>query len=378
MDYNKENFSMSKTPRLVSIILFLALLLSACNLPASTQEPEGAGAVLTAAAQTVEASLTQSAQQNTPTVPVIPTSTLAIPTFTLAVSTNTQPAATNTSTCDLAQFIKDVTIPDGTGFQPNETFTKTWQLKNIGTCNWSGYSLVFDSGEAMSGPASTPIGTVAPGQEVNLSVNLKAPSSNGTYRGYWRIKNSAGVLIPVQGGYQSKSFYIEIKVAITSSGFDLHSQAPAAEWKSGAGNLTFGGPDTDANGFVMYRNGATLEDGSTNSKVLEMHPQWVDNGVITGLYPPYTVVTGEHFKATIGFLGPCGVGDVKFQLNYREAGTLYSLDAWTDTCDGVLKSVDVDLSSIAGKNVRFALAVLANGTSAQDWAVWIRPRVEIP
>lgn len=205
---------MSKFSRLVSITLFLALILSACNLPSNTQgqETEGADAILTAAAQTVEANLTQAAILNPPTVPVIPTSTTAASTPTLAIPTNTQPGPTSTSVCDLAQFLKDVSIPDGTEFEPNETFTKTWKLKNIGSCTWTGYSLVFDSGDAMGGPASKPIGTVAYDQEVNLEVDLKAPASDGSYKGYWRIKNSGGVLIPVANGYQGTSFFVEIKV----------------------------------------------------------------------------------------------------------------------------------------------------------------------
>lgn len=205
---------MSKTTRIVSIFLALVFGISACNFPASTTPTptQGPEAILTAAAQTVEANLTQAAILNPPTVPVISSSTAGPPTVTLAISTNTQPAASNTPICDLAQFIKDVTVPDGTAFEPNETFTKTWQLKNIGACTWSGYSLVFDAGDSMGGPASTPIGSVAPNQEVNLSVNLKAPSSAGSYRGYWRIKNSAGVLIPVTSGYQNTSFFVDIKV----------------------------------------------------------------------------------------------------------------------------------------------------------------------
>ena len=104
----------------------------------------------------------------------------------------------------------------------------------------------------------------------------------------------------------------------------------------------------------MYRNNQKLEDGSSPSKILETHPQWVNNGVITGLYPAYTVVSGEHFKAKIGFLaqsdGTCGAGNVKFQLNYKESGVLKNLGEWTDTCDGVLKDVDVDLSSHRRQN----------------------------
>ncbi len=132
----------------------------------------------------------------------------------------------------------------------------------------------------------------------------------------------------------------------------------------------------------MYRDGQKLEDGSSPNKVLETHPQWVDNGAITGLYPAYTVVSGEHFKAKIGFLaqsdGTCGAGNAKFQLNYKESGMTTNLGEWTDTCDGTLKDIDVNLSSIAGKTVQFVLVVLANGSAGQDWAVWIGPQVKVP
>ena len=169
---------------------------------------------------------------------------------------------------------------------------------------------------------------------------------------------------------------------VTSSGFDLYTRATDASWVGSAGAITFGGPDTDSNGFAMYRNNQKVEDGSTPSKVLEIHPQWVTDGVMTGLYPSYTVVSGEHFKTRVGFLalsdGSCGAGNAKFQLNYKEAGVLKSLGEWTETCDGTLRDVDVDLSSLAGKTVQFALAVLANGPADQDWAVWINPRVGLP
>src|SRR5512145_1793119 len=56
---------------------------------------------------------------------------------------------------DRAQFIADVTVPDGTRFDPGATFKKTWRLKNIGTCTWTtSYSLVFDSGEKMGAASS--------------------------------------------------------------------------------------------------------------------------------------------------------------------------------------------------------------------------------
>ena len=68
--------------------------------------------------------------------------------------------------CDRAQFIADVTVPDGTSFAPGIGFSKTWRLKNVGTCTWTtAYALVFDTGEKMGGPdlVSLP-NTVTPGQ----------------------------------------------------------------------------------------------------------------------------------------------------------------------------------------------------------------------
>lgn len=374
---------MLKIARPISILFILIFMISACNLPSSAPATEEPNAVFTAAALTVAAMSTQPTPFNTPTLPPPQATNTAVsfPTLALPTSTSVVPP---TATCDLAQFIRDISIPDGSVFAPGATFTKTWRLKNVGTCTWSGYSLVFDSGDSMGGTSPTSIGTVGPGQEVDLSVNLTAPAAGGSYRGYWRIRNSSGVLIPVLGGTQGKSFFVDIKVAVSSSGFDLHTRAPDASWVGSAAGVvtTFGGPDTDTNGFAMYRNNQELEDGTSPAKILEIHPQWVNNGVMTGLYPAYTVVAGEHFKARIGFLakadGTCGVGNAKFQLNYKESGVLKPLGEWSETCDGTMKDVDVDLSSIAGKNVQFALAVLANGPADQDWAVWVSPRVEIP
>jgi hypothetical protein len=132
----------------------------------------------------------------------------------------------------------------------------------------------------------------------------------------------------------------------------------------------------------MYKNGQRLEDGTTHSKTLETQPQSVTDGYIQGRYPAYTVVKGEHFTARLGFLsqsdGTCGAGNVKFQLAYREAGVLKIMNEWTKPCDGTMKSVDVDLSSLAGKSLEFTLIVLANGPATQDWAVWVAPQIAIP
>jgi hypothetical protein len=374
---------MFKVARNISILMVIIFVFSACNLPSNAPTPTAeSNVVLTAAALTVQAQLTQVVPFSTPTLPIALATNTSISVPTLPPASTRPPAAYATAVCDQAQFVRDITIPDGSQVAPNASFTKTWRLRNAGACNWSGYTLVFDSGDLMGATSPQSMPSVAAGQEIDLSVNFTAPTTPGTYRSYWRIRNASGVLIPVLGGTQGKSFFVDIKVSAASSGFDLHTQAVNANWNSGAGNFAFGGPDTDVRGFAMYRNSQKLEDGASSSKILETHPQFANDGVITGLYPAYTVVSGEHFKAKIGFLaqndGTCGVGNVKFQLNYREAGVTKSLGEWSESCDSVLKEIDVDLNGLAGKTVQFALAISANGSSSQDWAVWVSPQVAIP
>jgi hypothetical protein len=163
---------------------------------------------------TVQAEITAAAPSPTTTSTTAPFPTLPGVTATIA------PPASPTSTCDVAQFVQDVTVPDDTIIAPNANFTKTWRLKNIGTCSWTpSYAIVFLNGEAMSGPATQALtANVNAGQTVDLSVNLKAPASNGTYTGNWRLRNGAGVTFT--------NFYVRIKVQPPGpQTVDLHTVA---------------------------------------------------------------------------------------------------------------------------------------------------------
>jgi len=377
---------MFKTLRFISILGVCALILSACNLPAGTPTPDSANVVFTAAALTVQAQLNQTAVFNTPTLPPPQATNTQITIPTAVIQTVTPiPAISPTPLCDLALFVSDQTIPDGTNLAPGQVFKKTWRLRNIGTCTWSGYTLVFDSGEAMS-PVIDPIGNVATNQEVDVSVTFTAPVKPGHYRSYWRLRNTSNAYIPVQLGWENKGFFVDFNIG--SSGYDFHTKASSAIWKNGTSTagLTFGTDNDTANGFAIIKDGQKFEDGTFPAKVLETYPQQVVNGVIAGRYPAYTVALGEFFTAKIGFLmksdGTCGAGNVKFQLNYYEsaAGPLKPLGEWVDTCtDASLKPIKVDLSSLAGKAIEFELRVIANNNPATDnWAVWIAPQIAIP
>lgn len=67
----------------------------------------------------------------------------------------------------------------------------------------------------MGGPDSALIPTtVAPGQTVDITLNLTSPTTAGTFRGYWKLKNSTGVPFGI-GSAGTKSFWVEIKVTGT-------------------------------------------------------------------------------------------------------------------------------------------------------------------
>ncbi len=119
------------------------------------------------------------------------------------------------SCADKAQFVTDVTVPDGTTFAPNQTFTKTWRLKNVGTCTWNnGYSLTFISGTNM-GAGDTPLTqSVVPNATVDASINMTAPGTAGSYRGYWELKNSSGYVFGIGAAYDHP-WWVDIKVAGT-------------------------------------------------------------------------------------------------------------------------------------------------------------------
>lgn len=90
-------------------------------------------------------------------------------------------------------YVGDVTIPDDTAMAPGTSFTKTWRVRNSGTCDWgSGFTLVFASGDQMGGPASVVVPPTTAGSNTDLSVGLAAPGSPGTYRGNWRVQSDAG------------------------------------------------------------------------------------------------------------------------------------------------------------------------------------------
>jgi len=90
-----------------------------------------------------------------------------------------------------ARFVRDVSIFDGTQVAPGTSFTKIWRLKNSGEVPWpAGTRILFVGGDQMSADMSVPIthdGDVKSGDEVDVAVEMIAPTELGRYLGNWRL-----------------------------------------------------------------------------------------------------------------------------------------------------------------------------------------------
>jgi hypothetical protein len=99
---------------------------------------------------------------------------------TLLLTQGVSPDGSTTEGCtNAAAFVTDVTIPDGTTVGRGTMFTKTWRLRNTGTCTWdSNYTLSKVSGDStivQPGQLPQPVTHVPetlPGAEVDISIDL--------------------------------------------------------------------------------------------------------------------------------------------------------------------------------------------------------------
>lgn len=91
-------------------------------------------------------------------------------------------------------FVIDVNFVDGAVWPATKPFRKIWRIKNTGESAWgTGYELVFVHGARLTdGDAVAMPSRVAPGQTVDISVDMTAPATAGVYQSYWRMKNAFG------------------------------------------------------------------------------------------------------------------------------------------------------------------------------------------
>lgn len=207
--------------KLFFTLLTAALLFAACAPATPAQPTPDVQVIRTSAASTVMAEFTLTAAVFTPTSQPpteTPTQEIQQPTNTAlpVVTDPTQLSLTPAALCDNYSFdlsTLDVTIPDGTPMTPGQDFTKTWKIKNTGICTWdTSYKPIFaysnPPNERMSAQPVPLTTLVAPGEEVDVSVQFKAPTTPGEYSGYWQMVNSKGI------SFGDKDHILVVKIVV--------------------------------------------------------------------------------------------------------------------------------------------------------------------
>lgn len=217
---------MHKMKWIILGLLSLSLVLAACAPSVSPTPSEAEIAQQVAATQqakatqnsveTLVALVTQLSNQPTwtpqPTCPVCPTQVVVLPTAqTTANPTAGTPVPTTAPTeaagakCFQFDFLGDVNFPPGTVIKPGTKFSKTWTVKNTGTCKWTrDYDLVLAGGEAFGTNKRGDIPReVLPGETIDLTIpDMIAPQTEGTYYSYWMIAAPDGARIGYGPGQQ--------------------------------------------------------------------------------------------------------------------------------------------------------------------------------
>jgi hypothetical protein len=193
--------------KLFMLSIFLTLALSACNgvaiVPVETQ-PAPPTAIVLPTATPVQ-------------IPTIVPTAVQLPTSIPATS-QPAPATTVPGACtNSAEFVADVTVPDGSSLQSDVAFTKTWRVKNTGTCTWdSRYAVAFVDGTLFSAYDAFALSvTAAPGQTVDISLPMRSPIYPGVYESDWKMRTPDGKLFGV--GQKDTPLWVKLNIGSSQS-----------------------------------------------------------------------------------------------------------------------------------------------------------------
>jgi hypothetical protein len=112
------------------------------------------------------------------------------PVLTISIELPSQSPSGN---CYNSALVSDVTIPNGTEFEPGDDFTKTWQIENTGTCDWNeNFRIKFVGGDLFGSDTTKTHRYTRSGETINISLNMTAPNGSGPVTSSWRMADDSG------------------------------------------------------------------------------------------------------------------------------------------------------------------------------------------
>jgi hypothetical protein len=358
------------------IPVVMVLLLSACGAgpqPIPTiNATELAYAVYStqtamAAANTVTAIASQPTATNAPaeTQPPAMTETsqpspTQTPTPTQTPSPTASPTAVTENCTNKATFVEE-TIPDGSTFASNETFVKTWTLKNVGSCTWTtDYKLILVGTEAMGAAVSIPISkTVNTDNNVVLSVTFTAPAKPGSYQSDWKLLSAGGTVFGV-GKQANETIWVKIEVVASVNDLNLGEPSKVESFDSDTNAWYLEGDDN-----LRYE----IKDGSLVMTALKpIGDQWRVNSLTetNDLFLQADFTTGEK----------CSIQDsygLIVQTKADANGAYNNGYIFVVSCDGLYRLYRLDSGAYVGLINWTASTHIKSGPNADNrLGVWVK------
>lgn len=256
-----------------------------------------------------------------PTATIVPTPTISLPpTATESATEEAQPGegmddeffdetmddVGSTTDGFNAGFVEDVTVPDGTQFEPGATFSKTWRIINNGTIAWpQGTQLVFTQGGQFGAPPAVSVFAAPPGTTTDVTIQMTAPEEPGLYRSFWRVQAPNGELFGTE-------FFAEIVVVSSAT---VTPQATATEVETIDPNDTR--PD-------LLITSVAVPDRQYENEAFEMRVVILNRGeTVSGASMLFADITNQDdLEAEIPAIPPQETRTVTFDLNFTEVGTV--------------------------------------------------------
>ena len=364
---------------LVGGLMLIMGVLAACQPIEAASDSQLVETIVT---QTLAADQTQQSPVDVPTVTPTPTNSSEPVATEEPMPTPTQ-ETTEDDPCNQGAFVTDITIEDRTIITKGASFTKTWRLKNTGTCAWTtDYQVVFSSGSQMGAPATSRLPRlVQPGETVDISLKMVAPDSSGTFTGYWLILADPGQAFGI-GEDADAPFWVRIRVVDKDVlvVYNFAENYCDANWISSVED-DIGCPSEEdlEEGFVQFTDQPHLEDGISYAEpAILTYPDHGRSGYLVGRFPITEIEDGFHFRATIGCQFGADNCDVRYTLRVHEQSSgLTTLGEWREVYEGLYYPIDVDLSDFAGKEVSILLSVIAQDDTRENYALWLDPHIVV-
>ncbi len=142
--------------------------------------------------QAVSTPLLQWPSQWPTAIPAMPTPLLQWPTLYPVWPTQyPYPLTPVPGICNSARFIADLSYPDDSIVNPEQTFVKTWRIQNIGQCTWTPIYTIINQ---QTGQVVSPMVDLAvpPGGMADISLRIAAPQTQGNFQVSYLFRSADG------------------------------------------------------------------------------------------------------------------------------------------------------------------------------------------